>query len=219
MSRVRIALFAAPVLVGVCFGPLAVIALPVTLLFTGVVALPLFCLFKRRGWLRWWHAVGVGIVCGALFEIVFALGTAPDHTDFFGPADALTFCGVGAAIALLFWWLGLFRNEEFPSVPTTIPWGMVFLIPLVVGGVFLHNWFNPTFHDGRVTAVTGEMPHWRVTVRLSNGSIVILRLDNDDRPTSAPTNQCWHLMEHWSTKERRRVYSLLSPFGDGFNDC
>jgi len=192
MNRVRIALIAAPVIVSVLFGVFGLIVLPITLLFTGVVALPLFYVFKRRGWLRWWHAFLVGLLCGAIFAVLDTLATSPSHADFFGLADALYFCGVGSLIALLFWWLGLFRNSAFPSVPSSIPWSMLVVIPLALGGFWLHRWFNSTFYQGRVIAVRGKAPTRETTVRLSTGSIVVTRFDDDDRASSTLMNQCWH---------------------------
>jgi hypothetical protein len=72
-------------------------------------------------------------------------------------------------IALLFWWLGLFRNSEFPSVPTSLPWSMLLVVPLALGGFWLYRSFDPTFFQGRVIAVKGDAPTREVTVRLSNG--------------------------------------------------
>jgi hypothetical protein len=89
---------------------------------------------------------------------------------------------------------------------------MAVLIPLAAGGFWLHHWFNPTSYEGRVTTITGQAPTRQVTVRLKNSTIVITRFDDDDRPTAIRLNQCWHLMEHWSTHEFRRVYSLETPF-------
>jgi hypothetical protein len=152
-------------------------------------------------------------------EGIWASTTAPGHTDAFAIADGLWFCGIGSLIALLFWWLAVFRNETFPSVPRSVPWGMLLLIPLVIGGMRLHRSFDPEFFQGLIVAVEGEAPTRHVTVRLSDGQVVPMEFFNDDRPTSVMLNQCWHIMKHWSIAAWQRVYSLEAPFGAGGNEC
>jgi hypothetical protein len=218
-GRVAVAFVLAPLLVGVLYGPLGLLAvLPFALLVTVVLATPLFFLFRRYGWLKWWQVGLAGLLCGVIFSLLFDWPSA-ERFDAFGLQDALNFGGVGTLIAIVFWWLGLYRNRAFPAIPRSVPYTMLLLIPLAVSGVLLHRSFYTTFAAGRIIAVTGEAPSRQVTVRLSNGSVVETSLLRDSRPTDVLMNQCWHLMNHWSTTRFRRVYSLMAPFGGGVNDC
>ena len=217
MRRVVVALALAPLLVSLLFGwPGALLVLPFAWVLTGVLATPLFFFFRRRGWLHWWHAALAGLACGLLFVVLF---DSAERLDSFGVEDGLLFGGVGLLIAIIFWWLGLFRNAAFPGVPASIPYSMIVLIPLVALAFPLRSSLDPTFAEGRIIAVNGQAPSREVTVRLSNGPVVETRLLHDSRPTATLMNQCWHLMNHWSTWRFRRVYSLESPFGGGVNDC
>jgi hypothetical protein len=133
--------------------------------------------------------------------------------------DALNFGGVGTLMAIVFWWLGLYRNKNFPAVPAALPYGMLFLIPIALAGVLLHRSFNPTFASGRIIAVKGDAPSREVSVRLSSGLMIETPLSRDSRPSAVLMNQCWHLMNHRSTWHFKRVYSLMAPYGGGVDDC
>ncbi len=219
MKRVIVALALAPLLVGLLFGwPGVLVVVPWAWLITAAMATPLFFFFRKRGWLKWWQVGLAGLLCGVTFSIVFS-GASLERVDAFGIPDALTFGGTGTLIAIVFWWLGLYRNRAFPAIPTSIPYGMLLLIPLAVLGVLWQQSFQTSFATGRIVAVKGEAPSREVTVRLSNGSVVETFLSHDSRPTEVMMNQCWHLMNHWSTFRFKRVYSLMAPFGAGVNDC
>jgi hypothetical protein len=219
MGRALLSLVLAPVLVGLIFGPMAIIVIPLALLLTGVLAVPLFLLFKKRGWLRWWHACAVGLLCGLAFSGLFAVSASPSHVEAFVVRDTLGFLEVGLSIALLFWWLGLFRNSSFPAVPVSIPWAMLTLLPIVAAGYLLYRSLDPAFVQGRVIEVDGPMPTRQVTVRLSDGVVVPTRFYDDSRPTSEMMNQCWSLMKYWSLKSRGDAYMLESTAGDGADGC
>jgi hypothetical protein len=180
----------------------------------------LFIVFKSRGWLQWWQTVLGGLLGGAAWSLLFSLTSSFEYFDSFGLPNAIIWGGIGTATALFFWWVGLYRNSSFPDVDRGIPYAMLLLVPIAAGGVSLHRATNGvTFVKGRITAVAGEAPTRRVTVRLSNGAIVQTDLRNDTRPASLLMNQCWHLDNTWSLREGHRVYHLMSPFGGGVDDC
>ena len=217
--RVAVAFVLAPLLVSLLFGwPGMLLVLPFALAITALVATPLFFFVRRRGWLKWWQVGLAGLLCGVIFTLLVD-AASPGRLDAFGLEDALLFGGVGTLIAIVFWWLAVYRNSTFPGVPRSVPYGMLVLIPITVLGVLLHRSFYITFADGRIVAVTGEAPSRQVTVRLSNGAVVETSLLRDSRPTGVLMNQCWHLMNHWSATRFKRVYSLEAPFGGGVNDC
>jgi hypothetical protein len=219
MVRVVVSFVLAPLLVSMIYGPMGlVVVLPIALLITALVATPLFFLFRGAGWLKWWQVGLAGLICGVMFSTLFDW-PSPERLDDFGVQDALNFGGVGMLIAIVFWWLGLYRNRDFPAVPSKIPYGMLMLLPLAVLGLLLHRSFNPTFAAGRIIAVKGDTPSREVTVRLSNGAMVEISFLRDSRPTAVLMNQCWHLMNHWSTTHFKHIYSLMAPFGGGVDDC
>src|SRR5258705_474398 len=73
--------------------------------------------------------------------------------------------------------------------------------------------------SGVTFSILFAAPSRKVTVRLSNGSVIETAFLRDTRPTAVLMNQCWHLMNYMSTYRFRRVYSLMAPFGGGVDDC
>ena len=216
MKRAWLALVFASLLGCAFFGVLGIIALPFIL---GTSA-ALFMFFKARGWLQWWQAVLGGFFGGAAWSLLFSATSSFEYFDSFGLPNAILWGGIGTVTALFFWLLGIYRNSSFPDVDRAIPYAMLLLVPIAAGGVSLHRATNAlTFAQGRITAVAGEAPTRRVTVRLSNGTIVQTDLRNDSRPSSVLINQCWHLDNTWSISERQLVYHLMAPFGGGVDDC
>jgi hypothetical protein len=198
------------------FGLLGIIAFPFML---GTSA-ALFILFKARGWLQWWQTALGGFLGGVAWSLLFSATSSLEYFDSFSLPNAIIWSGVGTVTAVFFWWLGLYRNSLFPNVDRAVPYAMLLLVPIAAGGLSLHRATNVvTFATGRITAVAGEAPTRRVTVRLSNGTIIQTELRNDSRPSSVLINQCWHLDNTWSLSERHRVYRLMAPFGGGVDDC
>jgi hypothetical protein len=216
VKRAWLALVFASLLGCVFFGLLGIIALPFMLGTSAV----LFIVCKARGGLQWWQAALGGFLGGAAWSLLFSATSSFEYFDSFGLPNATIWAGIGTVTALLFWWLGLYRNTSFPGVNRAIPHAMLLLVPIAVGGVALHRATNVlTFAQGRITGVAGEAPTRRVTVRLSNGANVQTELRNDSRPSSLLINQCWHLDNTWSLSKGHRVYHLEAPFGGGVNDC
>ena len=67
MRRTYIALLLAPLLVSAVFGIFALLAFPLMLLMTCVVALPLLLWLKRIERLNWWIAVTGGAVSALVY--------------------------------------------------------------------------------------------------------------------------------------------------------
>jgi hypothetical protein len=64
-----------------------------------------------RGWLRWGHALAAGIAVGTLVTALFGWGQRP----LYGSA-------LGGTFGLIFWWVAIFRDAGYPTVPKKIPW-------------------------------------------------------------------------------------------------
>ncbi len=81
----------------------SVLAFPAAFL----AGVPLFIVFRRKGWLKWWQVAGGGAICGLV-------GTAP--VAFLAPPIqqwlilAVYCVPVGLVAGLAFWFLGLYRN-------------------------------------------------------------------------------------------------------------
>jgi hypothetical protein len=219
MRRVAVAFIAVPVLASLFFGIGAMIALPIMFMLTGLVMLPTFLFLRRKGWLRWWHAVLAGFACSMLGCALILVGTSAGYVDAFGLGVALNLAAIGAAAGAAFWWIGIFRNPAFPFVPAPIPYAMAGLIPLVIASVLAQKSFEPVFLKGRIVEVRGEVPFRNAHVRLQDGTVVDSSLADDTRPASLLVDQCWHVMNHWSTRHFGRVYSLESPAGDDPSAC
>jgi hypothetical protein len=218
MRRVIAALLIAPLIVLAPFGVGGLVIYPFVGIFGLAPAALLFLLFRRFGWLQWWHAAAVGVICGALATL--SVGGSWEYLDAFGPQLALRFAGLGISISVVFWFLGIFRNAAFPSISRAIPYRMSYLLPLVMLGCILYWSIDPlTFDFGRVIHVAGKAPSRTLTVRLSGGTVVEVPLSNDSRPSNVMQNQCWHLMSYWSIRKWGPAYSLMSPFGGGINAC
>ena len=79
---------------------------------TVFVGVPLFAWFRGRGWLKSWQVVVGGAVAGAAASLPF-LVTGWRGLLFF----AAVFSAVGAAHALVFWLVAVFRNAAL--LPTS----------------------------------------------------------------------------------------------------
>ena len=222
MRRALFALFLSPLAASLCFGVLAVVVYPFMLFVTLCVALPLFVLFRKHGWLQWWHALLAGAIGGAFFVALdTALSGAPD-IDLLVNANNVYYVSIGMAIGLLFWWLGIFRNRSFPTVARTFPASFVAVLPFAVLIVLTQRSLTPTFHQGRILQVLVEptaIPRiGQVSVRLSTGQTILADL-SDTWPRPSVVGHCFHVDERWSTIRFRRIYELSSPFGGGVDDC
>lgn len=216
MKRIAIAFIFAPLLVSIIFGWSGmVLVTPFAAITALVVGAPLFFLFLKFGWLKWWQVAFAGLFCGFLLLMIL---DSSERLDMFGIHDALLFGGVGILISLVFWWLGLFRNTDYPVVSSSIPYSMLVLIPLFALGVLISRSLDTSYAEGRVIAIKSDPPSRELTMRLRNGLVVKSTLQ-DSRPNEELTGQCWHLMNHWSTWRFERVYTLMSPFVEGVNEC
>lgn len=219
MIRAYIALFAAPLLISLLFREGAAIVAIVMLSITAFIAAPLLFFFNRRNWLSWWQCALAGCGCALVFAALFTAAASSGWADIFGLQSTLAFAAVGGGTAILFWWLGVFRNPAFPRVSIGLPFSMLLIIPVAVLGVLLHQSFRYEPLTGRILTVQGEPPTRSLAVRLSSGQKVEVDLIGDSRPSSVMLNQCWHLAYHWSSRRLSNIYSLTSPFGGESNDC
>jgi hypothetical protein len=64
MRRVLAALLLAPLIAVLPFGFGAVLIYPFMLMVILVMAVPLFYVFLKLGWLQCWHAAAAGFLCG-----------------------------------------------------------------------------------------------------------------------------------------------------------
>lgn len=114
MTRVIAGFLLTPIPFALVFGTVAVAVLPLMYIFELLVALPLFCAFKRWGWVRWWHAVTAGFTTAAGFVVFYLNSISPYHAEIYGPSEATVYCAIGASAGLLFWLIALYRNAAFP---------------------------------------------------------------------------------------------------------
>jgi hypothetical protein len=106
MRRAYIALILAPLLVSGIFGIGALIAFPLMLLMTCVVAFPLLLWLKRIERLNWWIAVTGGAVSALLYILLNTLtplsyGVTPD-VDRLVDSNNIAYLGLGMLTGFVF---------------------------------------------------------------------------------------------------------------------
>ncbi len=222
MTRAWIAIILAPTIVGIAlFGIFALIAVPIMVVITATIAVPLFLLFKRMQRLNWWHAFLSGAFCGVCYVLLDMLLSGPSWREPLTSNNVL-YVGLGALIGIVFWWMGLFRNPSFPFVSRGFPFSFLLIIPIAIGGVLLNKSLRPTFHQGRVISISkqasGASLGGLATVRLSGGTTVDAEF-HESWMDATIVGKCFHLSEGWSTLRLRRIYSLDSQLGGDVNDC
>lgn len=218
MERVIAGFFVVPLLVSFFFGPIFVAAYPFLQIVTLLIAVPLFLVCRRLGWLSWWHSVLVGIGC-AILGISINIGN-PVRAEIYGPMVAVSFVGMGATGGLLFWWFALYRNERFPGVPRRVPWNMMVLIPIAVLGWFAYTKVEPFDVQGRPLVLGG--PPLPGTISKSTAQIllpsgkVVTAMVLDDSPVPDAPHVCAHVVGRASfTSDTPRYwvdYFLDKPF-------
>jgi len=208
-----------------CFlwgGTFGVVLLPFMLVVVVLVAVPILVVFVRMNWLRWWHALMAGSLCGTVYPVVDYLATPGVDLDRILSANSLLFVGIGAAIGIAVWCFGVFRNPAFPSVPTVLPRSLVLIVPLAASGYYLHEAIAIKQPLGRVLAVLDDTNDARAvghaSVRLSEGPTVVVEIRTEWRGKVAQ-GQCFHLVETWSWLRWQRNYELNVPFEDEGHDC
>jgi len=129
MSRLAVATFIAPLPTCFFWGRYFLLAYVAILLFTVVLALPLFFFFEKKKRLSWWHAT----LAGLLMSQILPLGW-PDGIDSVIHRNSVLTAGIGISTALLFWWIAIFRNPEYPFVSSKLPISQIFVVPVFVFG-------------------------------------------------------------------------------------
>src|SRR5579862_3783242 len=177
MRRAYIALLLAPLLVSGIFGIGALVAFPLMLLMTCVVALPLLLWLKRIERLNWWIAVLGGAVSALVYILVNTLtpltyGVTPD-VDRLIDSNNIAYLGLGMLTGFVFWWIGIFRNAAFPFVSRRFPVSALIVLPLAFGCAHLNNSPRGTYIQGRVTSIdvppTRSYRTGQATIQLTAG--------------------------------------------------
>ena len=92
----------------------AMVAYPIAIVF----GVPLFFLFKRRGWFRWWQVTVGGALCAVPFIGFYLLTSEPMHIATAGLMNSLYLLGCGAVIGIAYWALGVWGNSALTAQPT-----------------------------------------------------------------------------------------------------
>jgi hypothetical protein len=145
--------------------------------FTLVVAVPLYFLFRKLRWLRWWHAALVGLLVGALFAVLIADGSNPYHLEIYGYGQELRLLAIGFFVGALFWVIAIFRNDAFPYVPKGFPIALLVTgIVLLATTLLLLNSYRTTDTQGEIMAVLPAVQGKpMLQVKLQTGAIVAVR--------------------------------------------
>lgn len=178
LHRATIGLFVAPLaaaaLLAITIGNTGIAGFSLMILYpvTLVLVLPVFLLFRRFKWLRWWHACVVGGVA--------ALLVAPDvdfrisRIDAEEISSAIAYLSVGFGAAFVFWCIAVFREPAYPYLPRRFPiLPLVLGIVLVAAGARLRVMLEPQFLQGKIAALLpADHGQPRATVQLDDGAPV-----------------------------------------------
>jgi hypothetical protein len=130
--------------------------------------------------------------------------------------------GLGAAVGVLYWWLGVFRNPALPFVSRAFPRSIVVVIPFAALLLLAYARLDMVHSQGRLVAIVkpaaAHSPLGLATVRLSNGEIVPTDV-SDPWVNGALVGKCVHVMNRWSTMRFQRVWVFDGQFGGGVDDC
>lgn len=220
MTRITKALFLAPLLASLVFGPFLLLAYPVMLIVTLMGAFPLFLLLRKLRRLNWWHAAISGGFLGLLYAIFDVY-----NIDALLVEQSITYVCLGTLSGFVFWWLGIFRNNEFDYVSRSFPYSSLLLIPLLAGAVYLQQNIDVGRTQGRVISISDERPHLlmprhcTVSVALTGGATVTADFWGCDWADKAVLDRCFFVDKRWSALRFKRVYDLSSRFGGGVDDC
>jgi hypothetical protein len=86
-------------------------ALPIVYGSSAAFGAPLFWLFRRSGWLAWWHVVLGGLASALPCAALLVLGNPGSLSRADGIAGPLLCFGVGSAVALVFWAIAIRNNQ------------------------------------------------------------------------------------------------------------
>jgi len=177
MSRAYLSLFAVPIVMSMFFGILWFIALPVLMLVTVVVALPVFQALRETRTLNWWHALLAGVICSIAGGFIDLGLIRAGPNEMHGPVMYLEILAASSAAAIAFWWVGIFRNEEFPFVSKRLPVEMLILVPVSMLGVVYYDALKPDSVYGCIISksIPTNSTAWRynrVGVTLESGQTV-----------------------------------------------
>lgn len=87
-------------------------ALAITFAATIFIAVPLFFLFWRLGWLRWWQVGFGGAVVGLLAPIILQL--VDSESSWVWHKFAIISVPLGIVSGLIFWCIGVRQNMQEP---------------------------------------------------------------------------------------------------------
>ena len=74
---------------------------------------PLVWLFVRKRWVAWWQSVLGGVLAASFFLILWFATSSWEHFLLNGLNLTLYAWATAAAVGLIFWLIGLWRNPRF----------------------------------------------------------------------------------------------------------
>jgi hypothetical protein len=87
------------------------LAYPIELLF----GIPMFILFRQRGWLHWWQVTVGGTLCALPFVVFYVATASPGHLKHYALSNSALLIGCGALIGLVFWGIAIAGNSALEA--------------------------------------------------------------------------------------------------------
>jgi len=187
MHRVWIAFGISPLVVAILLcvigsGIGGLLILPLLLVvmyfFTAIAAIPIFFLFRKLRWLHWWQVGAAGLIIAGIFVFLYLIIANPYHIEIAGIANSSTILAVGFAVAIIFWLIGIYRNQEFSYISGRLPWGLIIVTIVIIilyGGI--QRVFESRDTQGEVIQIMNTTPTKPTAlVKLETGEVINARL-------------------------------------------
>jgi hypothetical protein len=181
MLQVVAGFLLAPLIVAIISGgALALAFLIIMYLFELTFAVPLFLLFKKLGWLSWWHSTFAGLATAAIFVAFYWYSANPYHIEIYGLSNAISYLAIGTGSGLLFWLIALFRNTALPQSPPNWFVMSLALVAFATGAFGYHTHLKSSIMYGVVVEVPTDVSYIaNLPVKLDSGPVVTARAMRD----------------------------------------
>ncbi|MGI9328638.1 MAG: hypothetical protein ACR2PZ_25710 [Pseudomonadales bacterium] len=214
MNRAIFALFAPAIVYAPFFGPLFLLAALVMVVLTAAIGLPLLYLLRAKTTMCWWHCSIAGMLTTLPVVTLLLVNTANPSTTVLVVAAIVLALGVLGG--LLFWWLGVYGNSEFPEAEARAPLETLAAIPLVLLAWWYYSALQPEQQvacvlDTQIAAPETTL-YAQATVRLKDNQVVTVPLSKGDIADD-PVGLCAAISvrRSWTLRGQHYRYRRILP--------
>ena len=147
-----------------------------------IIGIPVFIGFSELKWLQWWRIALIAALVSAglawaMDSIDMGGGTYDREMD--GASDVFASIALGYSIAILFWFIAVFRNEKFPFIPASFPISAAFVSMAVIMACIyaVVSTRRPLVHGEITRMLRPAVNRPMAEVRLDSGQVIDARLE------------------------------------------